>query len=214
MKSTAFAVLLFLSTTLACAADVPSSSLDEYLRQHGAIVTEGYISRENFGKVAFFTKLLRTESHIENIGEIGFNAGHSSDLFLSVTSRTKVVSFDIMEHSYARIGKQYIDMKYPGRHLLIEGNSLISVPDFSQKHPAFLFDLIFIDGGHDFNTAYHDIVNMKKLSSTHTLVIIDDINYAPVASAWNKCLNEGSVTEIQRFVNKDKIWVMGKYINS
>jgi predicted O-methyltransferase YrrM len=203
---------LFLTQSIPCAGEAPSITLDQYLRQMGAVVTEGHICSENSGKVEFFTKLLQSSPSIANIGEIGFNAGHSSDIFLSATPKIKVVSFDIVSHTYARIGKQYIDSKYPGRHLLIEGNSLISVPDFSKKNPRVCFDLIFIDGGHDFNTAYSDIINMRKLASLNTIVVVDDINYPDVAAAWEKCVREGYAKEIQRFEGKNRIWAMGKYM--
>ena len=73
--------------------------------------------------------------------EIGFNAGHSSELFLKYTS-AHVTSFDLGEHPYVSHAKEYIDA-YPGRHSLIIGDSTVTVPKCIGK-----YDIIFIDGGH------------------------------------------------------------------
>ena len=67
----------------------------------------------------------------------------------------------------------YIDKFYPNRHSLIIGNSSITVPEFSKTGKKF--DLIFIDGGHDYEIAFNDLLNCKKLSHNKTLIIMDDI---------------------------------------
>ena len=35
--------------------------------------------------------------------------------------------------------------------------------------------MIFIDGGHDYETAYADLLNCKQLAHSETIVIMDDI---------------------------------------
>ena len=74
--------------------------------------------------------------------EIGFNAGHSAELFLKYTS-AHVTSFDLGDHPYVTHAKEYIDAYYPGRHSLILGDSTVTVPKCIGK-----YDIIFIDGGH------------------------------------------------------------------
>ena len=186
-------------------------SLDEYLRSHHVTQMEGYISENTDKQLLFFQSLFTTHSWIKTVGEIGFNAGHSSECFLSANSHITVVSFDIMQHSYVHIGKKYIDLKFPGRHQLVGGNSLSTVQQFHKENIDARFDLIFIDGGHDFDTALNDIKNMKSLASKKTLLIVDDINRQSVLNAWNACLTSGCVKEIQRFSSGDKAWVMGQY---
>lgn len=188
-----------------------SLSLSEYLQNHNQKVTEGYISNTTHLQVDFFVALLKDNPSIKHIAEIGFNAGHSSELFLQSVPDAKVVAFDIMKHGYAKLGKAYIDLQYPGRHRLIEGNSIISVPAFQKEHATLTFDLIFIDGGHDFQTALHDIINMKMLASPHTFLVVDDIKYKSVALAWEKCVQKGLVKEQQRFAGGGKAWVLGQY---
>ena len=86
--------------------------------------------------------------------EIGFNAGHSSELFLK-NSKATVVSFDLGYHSYVYYAKKYIDSIYPDRHTLILGDSNITIKQFNEE----TFDIIFIDGGHDYECAKNDIIN-------------------------------------------------------
>ena len=105
--------------------------------------------------------------------EIGFNGGHSSELFLSYNQNIEVVSFDIGEHSYVKLGKEFIDKTYPNRHQLIIGNSLETVPYYSNNVNK-KFDVIFIDGGHIYDVAKGDIINCKKLAHDKSIVIMDD----------------------------------------
>ena len=206
-----FLVTSLLFNILSYSQDTFTISLDEFIRNHHEFISEGHICNGAKVQVSFFREFFKENPHIKTIGEIGFNAGHSSEIFLKLNPEIRVFSFDIMQHSYAKIGKKYIDLKYPKRHELIEGNSLISVPRFAQRNNLVFFDLIFIDGGHDFDTAFHDIVNMKSLASSNTLLVVDDINYKSVFEAWETSLRDGHVREIKRYKMGNKSWVVGQY---
>ena len=124
----------------AYAKDMSSSTLDEYIRQRDNSPIEGNISiPSSKWKMNVFRSLMHKNSAIKSIGEIGFNAGHSSENFLLANPTCKVISFDIMTHTYTKIGKKYIDISYPGRHTLIGGDSAITVKKFSARkgHPLF-----------------------------------------------------------------------------
>jgi len=120
-----------------------------------------------------FLKNIVNNPSIKYVMEIGFNGGHSSELFLSSNQNIEVVSFDIGEHSYVKLGKEFIDKTYPNRHQLIIGNSLETVPYYSNNVNK-KFDVIFIDGGHIYDVAKGDIINCKKLAHDKTIVIMDD----------------------------------------
>jgi predicted O-methyltransferase YrrM len=70
---------------------------------------------------------LCNSTFIKSILEIGFNAGHSANTFLS-TSLAHVTSFDLNERECVRVAKDYIDLKYPTRHTLIIGDSTQTIP--------------------------------------------------------------------------------------
>lgn len=152
-----------------------------------------------------------TDFNVKNIMEIGFNAGHSADLFLNVNKNIKLTSFDLGEMESVLYGKSFIDLKYPFRHNLIIGDSKITVPNFS-KNIDLKFDLIFIDGGHEFIDAITDIVNCKRLAHESTVLVLDDTRYSPPlkswttgpTKAWESCIEKGYIKEICRFDYTDK----------
>ena len=74
-------------------------------------------------------KKILENNNIKNILEIGFNAGHSSCLFLEFNKNCNVLSFDIGLHDYFKVGIEYIREKFNSRnYLFIIGNSNITVP--------------------------------------------------------------------------------------
>ena len=146
--------------------------LTEYLREKGFKRFEGY-SYECMEQVEYIRRLC-VEYKIGSVLEIGFNAGHSSYLFLGLGEDVNVLSFDIGIHDYTVEGKKFIDDKFLGRHELIIGDSNVTVPvSFRGKK----YDLIFIDGCHDYKVAKLDLENCKKYAHENTLVIMDDTVY-------------------------------------
>jgi predicted O-methyltransferase YrrM len=161
-------------------------TLDLYLKYKNCIITEGYT--QPVSEQVEILKDLVNNNKIINILEIGFNAGHSSCLFLESNRNCKVYSFDIGCHDYLQIGKQYINHTFPNRHELILGDSKITIPTYINNNKDMKMDLIFIDGGHDFETAITDLINCKMLSHQDTILIMDDtiINSDANIADWNK----------------------------
>lgn len=161
------------------------------------------------------------------IGEIGFNAGFSTQVFLSACPDSRVVSFDLVEHGYTKVAKRIVDRKFPGRHTLVPGDSTATVPRFVRSNPDMRFDLVFIDGGHAYDVAKADIANMRPLCTGATAVIIDDLTpwrrwgKGP-ARAWREAIEAGLVRQEQVF--KDgvqvvsveppgkRVWALGRYL--
>lgn len=136
------------------------------------------------------------KSDMKYIMEIGFNAGLSAINFLENTNAV-VVSFDIMLHDYCWYAKMFIDNKFPGRHILISGDSIVNVKTYANLS-NIKFDLIFVDGYHSVNNAYNDLINSKQLANQNSIVILD--NVSPHTSwglgpyiAMNKLIIEGEI---------------------
>ena len=103
-------------------------NLVDFYKEKNITKFEGY-SQQVKGQVEFLRNIVNDES-INNVMEIGFNAGHSAELFLSSNKNINLVSFDIGKHKYVNLGKEFIDKTYPNRHTLIIGDSLSTVSEY------------------------------------------------------------------------------------
>lgn len=181
-------------------------SLTSYLKENGFSEFEG-----NSQQIPEQVKDLIALTSKPNIKvmEIGFNAGHSAEVFLSNNDSLSLVSFDIGLHSYIPISKKYIDSTYPNRHTLILGDSGQTVREYILKNrkKKELFDVIFIDGGHDFYVAYFDLKNCFELAHKDTIVIMDDTIFRP---DWKCEWNYGPTVSWQEFIKKNKIVELGR----
>ena len=188
-------------------------NINDYYKSLNKKLTKVGHLRYNSNQVdqPYHLKKIVTDFNVKNIMEIGFNAGHSADLFLNTDKNVKLTSFDLGEMESVLYGKSFIDFKYPFRHNLIIGDSKTTVPKFS-KNTDFKFDLIFIDGGHEFIDAITDIVNCKALAHKSTVLVLDDTRYSPPfkswtigpTKAWESCIEKGYISEICRFDYIDK----------
>ena len=151
-----------------------------------------------------FLKALCVENDFQTILEVGFNRGHSAELFLAY-SNALVYSFDLGVHQVAQMGKRYLDHRFPNRLHLTLGDSRKTIPAFAAQKNIKM-DLIFIDGGHQEEEALADLRNCWALAHKKTLLIMDDVapkGFAGVSRAWNKIKKDGLVeqkAEISRLV--------------
>ena len=155
------------------------NSLTNYLNSNNINIIEGYTKEVPLQYEIIKNIILMNKDKINNILEIGFNAGHSSELFLKNTNQNcKIISFDLGEYDFGKVSKKYIDFTYPFRHQLILGDSTKTIPEFielSNYQPKF--DVIFIDGGHTYEIAKEDFYNCQKLAHKDTILLFDDVVY-------------------------------------
>jgi len=162
---------------------------------------EGFLRLD---QASYLHNLIVDNPSVRTVLEIGFNAGHSSYVFLDARPDVHVVSFDLGEHSYVSAAKNFIDKKFPGRHELVLGDSTITVPQYRLTTPEATFDLAFVDGGHDYAVASADLRNCRSLVSHGGLVVMDDLldwktwGIGP-SRAWAEVCNEGLVTAVELF---------------
>jgi predicted O-methyltransferase YrrM len=196
--------------------------LIRFLEGRGHLPLEGSSSP---AQQDYLRRLVR-RSGARLVGEIGFNAGFSSLALLSASADVQVVSFDIGCHEVVGPAKEFVDAQYPGRHELILGDSAQSVPEYRVQNPETSFDIVFIDGGHDYEQARDDISNMRALSHPGTCVVVDDLTpwfwwgEGPTR-AWTEAVSQGLIAPIEilkdgRLVRDieppgERIWALGRY---
>ena len=176
------------------------TTLNDYHRNMGMTISEGYCDQVP-QQINDLKKILKNRVNL-SIMEIGFNGGHSSDLFLSEHPSFLVTSFDIGHHAYMNTGKNFIDKTYPNRHTLVVGNSIETIPKYIKENPNKKFDVIFIDGGHDLFNAESDLFNCIELSHSDTVLIMDDTIMIP---EWNMSWNTGPTLAWLRAINNGVI---------
>jgi predicted O-methyltransferase YrrM len=195
-------------------------SLQDHYKKLGIVHFEGHC--QGVPKQVELIKRLASQPNIVNVLEIGFNGGHSAEVFLSTNPNIKLISVDIGIHKYVQEGKKFIDSKYPKRHTLIIGDSRNAVPSYTAIANNMKFDLIFIDGGHQYEIAKEDIINCHKLAHKDTIVLMDDFvaNTSWIANwnvgvdkAWNEAIADGIVVQTEQHdYSRGRGDAIGKYI--
>ena len=191
-------------------------ALNKFLKEQNCNIIEGY-SRSCY-KETILLQVLSADKNIKKILEIGFNAGHSADTFLGINPNCNLLSFDIGEHDYVKVAKEFIDKTYPNRHTLILGDSTKTIP----KYDTTKYDLIFIDGGHSYEVAKADLQNCKRFAHTDTIVIMDDTIYRKdwetewtigPTRAWLESIKQKLITEMDHCdFEQGRGMSWGKYI--
>lgn len=183
---------------------ITNSPLDIHFKYLDSIIKksvdfEGHTACSK-NKIKFINNIL-DKYNIKNIAEIGFNAGHSTAIFLNNKNINSVVSFDLGQHEYSQKCIKYIKNISKNRFSIVLGNSIETVP----KYKGELFDLVFIDGGHYDNIPYLDIKNtIEYLSKKNTLLLIDDTFYSYIISIISKINVDKAVNHYIK-INKIKL---------
>jgi len=138
---------------------------------------------------------------VENICEIGFNAGHSTMLMLLGRSKTPLnfTIFDISSHPYTKPCYEYIKSKFSFVNFeFVEGDSTTTMPKWINNHSDLMYkyDVVHVDGGHYEHCISNDMKNADLLVKKDGLIIIDDTNHPPINNYVSIYLSNGNYIEL------------------
>ncbi len=162
-----------------------------------------------------------SSSRIKNVCELGYGAGHSALLYLTMNSKITLHSFDLFPEPsetvlipnttprqgwYQNVTLNYIrsikDLSV--RFNQIVGNSHVTVPKFAHEHPDLKCDLISIDGSHESPQVYFDILHFKKLATNETYVMLDDVDDTRVRKDIDRAIAENLLSEYECLVPEQR----------
>lgn len=193
-----------------------NESLKQYLASQGIPnLDEGHMSED---QRAEFNAILHAFPEIESILEIGLNGGNSAhNFFQNCPNLKKFVSFDIGSHRYIQHVVNFFKINYPNQFHYVKGDSAKTVHQYHRNEPNMAFDLIYIDGAHDYDHCYLDIINCRSLASEATRVWIDDYNYDAIFAAVQECVQRKilAVDAIHESNGKEgyRCWIEAHYLN-
>lgn len=138
---------------------------------------------------------------VENICEIGLNAGHSVMLLLLGRANTPLnfTIFDIGHHSYTKPSFEYIKSKFSHINFeYVEGDSTIIMPQWIHNNPGLVhkYDVVHVNGGHSEHCISNDMKNADLLVKQNGIVIIDDTNDGMINNYVNLYISSGNYVEM------------------
>jgi len=195
-----------------------TSGYEKAFLDKGVRLTEGSISAQE----AHFLGTLVSgwdQDRPMKIAETGFGVGRSAWAFLENNPTSIVTSFDSLTTENGHhddnteaitLAAEIINENFPKRHTLIIGDSKETVPENQDD-----WDLVFVDGGHDYETAMADL---RNFASPGRIVVMDDTVYGPVwaegvVRAWKEATDPETGFIIHRLESRDgpHVWSLGEY---
>ena len=122
---------------------------------------------------AFYWRVAASPA-VRHICEVGFNAGHSTALWLSANPTATVDTFDLFNPHLTGFMKPnllLLQRLFPGRLTAHVGDSLRTIPAANLFPPC---DLVHVDGRHSYDNTRQDTINFMRISRPSTLYLFDD----------------------------------------
>lgn len=142
------------------------------------------------------TNLQKLAKNSNLICEIGFNAGHSALFMISANPQAEYVFFDLNYHTYTNHCFSYIKEAFKNTKIsIIYGDSKDTLTSYYSNIEKY-FDLIHIDGGHDYETLNSDFKNSYLMCKKNGFIVIDDTDELIINNYVNNILLFSNLKEV------------------
>ena len=132
----------------------------------------------------------------DSLFEIGFNAGHSCLLALTVNPELTYVGVDMGYHHYVRPCFEYLRSVFGSRVQLHLGDSREVLPVL-REHGKRQYDLYHLDGGHEFGVAHADLTNILSMAQRPATLMFDDTGHPDLDALCDYYVMRGRLTRIE-----------------
>jgi hypothetical protein len=154
-------------------------NLEAHLHDRSALKMEGHSAQLQIEPRLYTAFAAIGSDCVKTVCEIGFNAGHSALRWLWAAPEANVVMFDLWAHASNEPAEEFIRNhfnveKADERLTIIKGDSTLVVRKFHASNPTTKCNIISVDGGHSFDVALADIMNMRYLADSefHVLFVV------------------------------------------
>jgi predicted O-methyltransferase YrrM len=108
--------------------------------------------------------------------EVGIDRGTTLIPLVAFLARTRagfvVLGVDVLVQEQVRLILNNLDLQAGQEVACIQGNSLQALPELVKT--GMKFDVIMLDGDHNYHTVSNELSSLEDLCHPHTLVVIDD----------------------------------------
>ena len=150
-------------------------------------------------------KLKKSGFKFEKFLEFGFASGFTNTILNKFFKFKEIVSVDIMDSAGGSRESFFANLRFKNL-IFIAGDSRSS---FVKKkiHKNGKYDLIFIDGGHDFDVVKNDFQIAMKYKNKQAVIVMHDIEcnqYEGPGKLWKQIENNKKIKcQIKKFSCKD-----------
>ena len=132
---------------------------------------------------------------VHQICEVGFNAGHTSLLWLEAMPTARVTAFDMGDMAYAAKQAALLKRAYGNRFEVVWGSSSETVPAHAPRLRRTC-DVVFLDGGKSEELRLADLKNFQNWSTKGALLLFDEVTtMACVKGYGNRVVSCGSLKQ-------------------
>ena len=108
--------------------------------------------------------------------EVGVDRGVTLISLVAFLARSKkqfvAIGVDVLIQEQVAIVARNLDLLPEQQMFLLQQNSLETLPKLIEQ--GMKFDLILIDGDHNYHTVSNELLHLEALTHPHSLVVIDD----------------------------------------